>query len=112
MRFLQIQLQCNIILSGTEEGMRRRKENNRRPHNIQLFPHETKGVLTVGHRDGNEIFLLGISQFAEREKKISARQICFVSPETNLPPEQLRLQISGIWQQADNLEAPGLKLPH
>lgn len=57
-------------------------------------------------------FYLKFASSLKGKKKQTTKTNVFVSPETNLPPKPLRLQISGIWQQADNLESPGLKLSH
>lgn len=94
MSFLPIQLQRNILLRGTEERVRRHKKKNRRQHNVQIFSPERKWVLGVGQRHGNERLLFGICQFTERRKKFTKINY-FVTPETNLPQQQLRLQISG-----------------
>lgn len=77
MPFLLTQLQCNILLSSTEEGTRRHKENNRRQHNIFFLSHERKSVLGVGQREGNEILLFEICQFTERKKKTNHQDKCF-----------------------------------
>lgn len=37
MSFFPTQLQCNMLLRGTEQGVRRRKVNNRRQHNVLFF---------------------------------------------------------------------------
>lgn len=97
MPFLPAQLQYNILLSATEEETRRK--NNRRQHNMQLFSHERKCVL--GIQDGREMVMkyFYLEFVSSLKGKKNNKDNFFISPETNLPSEQLRFQIFGIWQQ-------------